>query len=34
MDAKNLEKLFVHELEDLYSAETQILEALPKMAKP
>lgn len=30
---KNLEDLFKHELKDLYSAETQIIEALPKMAK-
>lgn len=28
----NLEELFIHELEDLYSAEQQILKALPKMA--
>lgn len=28
----NLEDLFVHELKDLYSAEQQILNALPKMA--
>jgi ferritin-like metal-binding protein YciE len=28
----NLEDLFVHELKDLYSAEQQILSALPKMA--
>ncbi|MGL4512256.1 MAG: ferritin-like domain-containing protein [Lacipirellulaceae bacterium] len=27
-----LEKLFVHELKDLYSAESQLAEALPKMA--
>lgn len=27
----NLKKLYVHELKDLYSAENQILEALPKM---
>jgi ferritin-like metal-binding protein YciE len=33
MDIDSLEKLFVHELKDLYSAENQILEALPKMAK-
>jgi ferritin-like metal-binding protein YciE len=32
MDINSLEKLFVHELKDLYSAEQQILEALPKMA--
>lgn len=30
---KNLEDLFEHELKDLYSAEKQLLEALPKMAK-
>ena len=30
---KSLEDLFVHELKDLYSAEKQILKALPKMAK-
>jgi ferritin-like metal-binding protein YciE len=29
----SLEDLFVHELKDLYSAETQIIKALPKMAK-
>ncbi len=28
-----MQKLFVHELKDLYSAENQIVEALPKMAK-
>lgn len=28
----NLQDLFTHELKDLYSAETQILSALPKMA--
>jgi ferritin-like metal-binding protein YciE len=28
-----MEKLFVQELKDLYSAETQITKALPKMAK-
>lgn len=33
MKLENLEKLFVHELKDLYSAETQLVEALPKMAK-
>lgn len=31
MKLDSLEKLFVHELKDLYSAENQILEALPKM---
>ena len=30
---KNLEDLFLHELKDLYSAETQIIDALPKMAE-
>lgn len=30
---KNLEALYVHELRDLFSAEEQIIEALPKMAK-
>ncbi|QCR21402.1 ferritin-like domain-containing protein [Pontibacter sp. SGAir0037] len=30
---KNLEELFHHELKDLYSAEKQLIEALPKMAK-
>jgi ferritin-like metal-binding protein YciE len=30
---KNLEDLLVDELKDLYSAENQILKALPKMAK-
>jgi ferritin-like metal-binding protein YciE len=29
----SLEDLFLHELKDLYSAETQIIKALPKMAK-
>jgi ferritin-like metal-binding protein YciE len=29
----NLQDLFHHELKDLYSAEQQILQALPKMAK-
>jgi ferritin-like metal-binding protein YciE len=33
MKMKTLEDLFVHELKDLYSAEKQILKALPKMAK-
>src|SRR5690606_34273676 len=33
MDKLNsLEDLFLHELKDLYSAEQQILQALPKMA--
>ena len=30
---KSLEDLFVHELKDLYSAEQQLIKALPKMAK-
>lgn len=30
---KTLEDLFVHELKDLYSAEQQLIKALPKMAK-
>ncbi|MDT0676661.1 ferritin-like domain-containing protein [Autumnicola musiva] len=30
---KNLKDLFEHQLKDLYSAESQLLEALPKMAK-
>ena len=30
---KTLEDLFHHQLKDLYSAEKQLLEALPKMAK-
>jgi ferritin-like metal-binding protein YciE len=33
MNLDSLEKLYVHELKDLYSAETQLLEALPKMAE-
>ena len=33
MSVDSLEKLFVNELKDLYSAETQITKALPKMAK-
>lgn len=31
MNITNLEELFFHELRDLYSAESQILQALPKM---
>lgn len=31
MKLDTLHKLFVHELKDLHSAETQLLEALPKM---
>ena len=30
---KNLKELFEHQLQDLYSAEDQLTEALPKMAK-
>lgn len=30
---KNLEELFEHEIKDLYSAEKQLIEALPKMAE-
>lgn len=30
---KTLEDLFEHQIKDLYSAETQLIEALPKMAK-
>lgn len=33
MKMKTLEDLFVHELKDLYSAEKQLIKALPKMAK-
>lgn len=33
MKMKTLEDLFVHEIKDLYSAEKQLLKALPKMAK-
>jgi ferritin-like metal-binding protein YciE len=33
MSVKSLDELLVHELKDLYSAEKQILKALPKMAK-
>lgn len=32
MKLQTLQDLFVHELKDLYSAETQLLKALPKMA--
>lgn len=31
MKLNNLKKLYIHELKDLYSAETQLLEAIPKM---
>lgn len=33
MKLENLDKLFVHELKDLYSAENQLVDALPKMAQ-
>ncbi len=33
MKIENLHELLVHELEDLYSAEHQLLKALPKLAK-
>lgn len=33
MKLKTLQDLFAHELKDLYSAETQLVKALPKMAK-
>ena len=33
MKIENLEKLLENELKDLYSAESQLLKALPKMAK-
>lgn len=33
MSVDSMEKLFVNEMKDLYSAETQISKALPKMAK-
>jgi ferritin-like metal-binding protein YciE len=32
-EKESLQKLYVEQLKDLFSAETQILEALPKMAK-
>ncbi|RJQ87518.1 MAG: ferritin-like domain-containing protein [Desulfobacteraceae bacterium] len=32
MQLDNLKQLYVHELQDLYSAENQITDALPKMA--
>ena len=32
MPRESLEKLYLHELKDLYDAENQILQALPKMA--
>ncbi len=33
MELETLKDLYIHELKDLYSAEKQILKALPKMAK-
>jgi len=33
MKMRTLQDLFVHEIKDLYSAEKQLLKALPKMAK-
>jgi hypothetical protein len=33
MSVNTFEKLFIEELKDLYSAETQITKALPKMVK-
>jgi ferritin-like metal-binding protein YciE len=33
MKENSLKELFIEELKDLYSAETQLLKALPKMAK-
>ncbi|MBV9122697.1 MAG: ferritin-like domain-containing protein [Planctomycetes bacterium] len=33
MKMSSLEDLFIHELKDLYSAENQIIKALPKMEK-
>ena len=33
MDLQTLRDLFVHELKDLYSAEKQLVKALPKVAK-
>jgi ferritin-like metal-binding protein YciE len=33
MKLETLEDLLIHELKDLYNAETQLLKALPKMAK-
>ena len=32
MTPKNLEDLYIHRLRDLYSAESQLIEALPRMA--
>ena len=33
MELETLKDLYVHELKDLYSAENQLIKALPKMAK-
>lgn len=33
MELENLQDLYIHELKDLYSAENQLIKALPKMAK-
>src|SRR3954471_5438352 len=33
MSMDSLKKLYIDELKDLYSAETQLVKALPKMAK-
>ncbi len=33
MSIKTLEDLFIHDLSDVYSAEKQIIRALPKMAR-
>src|SRR5690606_3894280 len=33
MPMESMQDLYLHELKDLYSAEKQILDALPKMAK-
>ncbi len=33
MAISNLKELYIHELQDLYSAESQIIDALPKMAE-
>src|SRR5687768_108884 len=33
MERENLQSLYVEQLKDLYSAEQQILKALPKMAR-
>ncbi len=33
MELQTLKDLYIHELKDLYSAEQQLVKALPKMAK-